>query len=183
MKKALPLIIGILAFCLLLGGYFALKQSDQKREAKEAAKDSLYNYNVEDITKLSFVGAENEELVLSQQDGVWSLKSASDVQVSADKVQQLLSSINALTVTNTLQNVEDLAEYGLTESAQVVSFTAADTEVVLHIGSYNSTTASQYVYLNDDTSVIYAVDAQLTDVFNISISDLHEAGTADTQTE
>lgn len=183
MKKALPLIIGILAFCLLLGGYFALKQNNQKQEEKEAAKDSLYNYNVEDITKLSFVGTENEELVLSQQDGVWSLENASAVQVSADKVQELLSSINTLTVTNTLQNVEDLAEYGLTEPAKVVSFTAADTEVVLHIGSYNNTTASQYVYLNDDTSVIYAVDAQLTDVFNVSISDLQEEETTDTQSE
>lgn len=183
MKKALPLIIGILAFCLLLGSYFALKKNNQKKEAKEAAKEILYNYNIEDITRLSFTNDENEELTFNLSDGVWNLENSTDVQISTTKLEALLSKVNTLTVTNTLENVEDLESYGLAVPANCVTFTAADTEVVLYIGNYNSTTSSQYVYLNDDTSVIYAVAAELTDVFNVHASSLMEEETDSTQTE
>lgn len=182
MKKALPLIIGILAFCLLLGGYFALKQNNQKKEEKEAEEDMLYNYNLQDITGLSFTNADKKELVLGLEDGIWKLEDSVDVQISTAKVEELLNKVKALTVSNTLQNVEDLEAYGLADPANRVTFTAADTKVVLCIGNYNGTTSSQYVYLNDDTSVVYAVRADLTGVFNVDVAALTEEAD-DTQTE
>lgn len=182
MKKALPLIIGILAFCLLLGGYFALKQNNQRKEQKEAEEEMLYNYNLQDITGLSFTNADKEELILSLEDGTWKLENSANTQISTVKVEGLLNKVKMLTVANKLENVDDLEAYGLAEPANRVTFTAADTKVVLCIGNYNGTTSSQYVYLNDDTSVIYAVKADLTGVFNVDVAALTEEAD-DTQTE
>lgn len=172
MKKALPIIIGILAFCLLLGGYFALKQNNRKKAEKEAEQEMLYNYDVQDITAFSFTNAENEELVFNLIDGAWELDGAADTQISTAKIEELLNKVKALTLSNTLQNVEDLEAYGLASPAHRVTFTAAGTNVTICIGNYNGTTSSQYVYLNDDTSVVYAVNADFTGVFDVDAAAL-----------
>lgn len=182
MKKALPLIIGIIVFCLLLGGYFALREDNRRKEEQERAQEFLYNYASGDITALSFTNAEEAELTLELLDGVWKLKGSGDTQISAAKVEELLDKVKTLTVSNTLQNVEDLEPYGLAKPSNRVAFTAAGTEVSLCIGAYNATTASQYVYLNDDTSTVYAVNAELTGVFNVDASGLTEEE-GDTQAE
>ncbi len=181
MKKAAPLMIGIIIFILLFAGYLFLKQKNAADAEVQA--DVLYSYSTDDITQFSFVDTDGETLSFTLSDDGWIYDASSDYEISEDEVTSLLSNVASMNVNNTLQDVSDLADYGLATPSNRVSFTAGEATVTIYIGDYNATTESQYIYLNDDTSVIYAVETDLTTTFQIGIDALvaEEETTEDTE--
>lgn len=181
MKKALPLIIGVILFALLLMGYWMLKQKNEKDA--ETVEDTLYTYAVDDISQFSFLNTNGDTLSFTRTDDGWVYDDSDDYQISEEKVTSLLNTVASLTLKNTLQDISDLEAYGLATPLNRVSFTVGDTAVVVCIGNYNTTTESQYIYLNDDTSVVYAVQTDLTGTFQTDITELvaEEDTTEDTE--
>ncbi len=182
MKKALPIIIGLLVFAGLLGGYFVLKQNNEKAEKAEAEKDTVYSYDTADITELTFSNASGE-VKLTKADDAWSCETQTDTAIDADKVSTLLDMVCELEIKKDLGKVDSLSDYGLETPSATITFTAADQTVSVAVGDFNDTSDSQYVYIDGDNEHVYAVSKNLGEFGTKTIADVTEDTTEDSTEE
>ena len=173
MKKALPMIIGILVFAALLGGYFVLKQNNEKAEQAKEAKDTVFSYDTADMTALTFANASGE-VQLTKSGDTWSCAAQADVAIDADQVSTLLDMIHELEIKKDLGKVDSLSDYGLEDPSATITFTAADKTVSIAVGDFNDTSDSQYVYVDDDSTHVYAVSQSLVEFGTKTIADVTE---------
>ena len=92
--------------------------------------------------------------------------------LDSTKVGALASSITGVTVTQQIDSVTDLSQYGLDEPSITGSYTDTDGKTTsFTIGNTNTAASVVYLYLGDDTSTVYAVSTSISDYLTKGISD------------
>lgn len=172
-KQWLPIVLGIFVLILFTGGYVVLKQYNEQQADADSSEAILFSFVDADVTDLQFLDTSGQLLHLSKQDGTWlNVADTEHCTLVEESVQNLLTAINGLVVFKQFENVASLADYGLETPVNTVTLTVAGETYVLDIGNYNTTTSNQYVLLNEDKNIIYAVDTSLIGIFDVDIFDL-----------
>ncbi len=171
-KKKSPLLILIGVLVILCGIYVLLKlqsSGDAAADEESAENDVIYEIAADNIEQLSFYIAD-EEYTFLQEDSSWTLKGYDDYPVDSDQIGNLTGAISSVKANRTLEDVDDLSEYGLENPTDVVTIIDTDgNETTISIGDTNISTSDCYIYLNDEKETVYTVSGDLATVFSGSL--------------
>lgn len=173
MKKNKIIKIGVVfvIFLLLVVVYLLLKGHNQKAEkqADETSENVIIDIKAEDIKDLSFT-IKNEQMKFIKDENSWTLDQDAEFPVDSEQMTVLTDALSNVSASRTLEDVDDLGEYGLLEPSNKITITqTSEDSTSITIGDTNSVTGDCYIYLNNDVKVVYTVDSDLATVFNGSL--------------
>lgn len=186
MKKKSVKLLSSLVVLALLGGTYAgvriyVEQQEKKESEAEEAENRdivLFSASADSLETISFLIDEQEvEFDYDADKDLWTKRDEANFPVSQDKLSEAAGAVSGINADRVLENVENLAEYGLDAPENTVSVTAGDEEsITLRIGDENESVSQYYVSTDDETKV-YLVASSLIEPFLGSLYDYAEGGT------
>lgn len=114
----------------------------------------------------------------------WICDEDRSVDIDADKVSTMVGKVASLTSENKIENVEDIAQYGLDAPSLTILVSDGTTSYTLLIGDYNETTYTYYMCLESDKSTVYTTDsATITSFRNNTLEDITAEEETETESE
>ena len=168
--KQILALVGVLAVCI--GAYAGLRAWNAGAEAREEAA-AVYVAQLTDVTTLSFDHG-GGMLAFTKSGETWTLDGDADFPVDGTYLDSLASSLEHVKAERTLEDPDELADYGLEEPAYTLTAGTADGEsVTLYLGDLDSSTANRYAMREGDAR-IYTVSATLATLMDYDLLDLME---------
>ena len=173
-KRGLKIAGGVLLLVVLLAVYLLLKNHNAQAEQEAGSTEEEEGVEIaavaaDDISRLTFE-ISGEDVSWVHGDDGWSLETDSSFPVDQDQMTNLTNQLESITASRTLENVENLDEYGLSVPSNVIQVEETDgSSLKITIGDQNSSTGDCYIYLNDDTQTVYTVASALQTVFSGSL--------------
>ncbi len=160
MKKKMIILLGaVVILAALIGVYFVVKGNS---DSGEEQNETLLELTADRIQTISWTPENGETLSFRRVDGQWSYEEDPAFKVDQTAMNTLCSGVTGITVYQTMEDVTDLAQYGLDTPEYVLKVTDTEgtvTEVAL--GDDNDAVNSLYVYKDGDTKTVYSVMASL----------------------
>lgn len=163
-KKLLGLL---LAFVLLMGGALLAKGLDQ--ENQEAETSPLLTLNDQTVTSLTWTYGE-ETLTFTRTDGAWSYSEDPAFPLDESCLTAMTETLAGLTSQKTIQDPQDLAQYGLDTPVCTIEVVSGDRTTQLAIGDESALDGLRYLSAGADQ--VYLVDPALLDTFSYGLYDL-----------
>lgn len=108
---------------------------------------------------------------MRKKDDSWVKKDETAFPVNQTTLDSAASAIETVEADRVLEDVEDLAEYGLDSPSNTVTVDTADGTTKLNIGDENTSTNQYYISRADDDSTVYVVAADTVSPFMNSLYD------------
>ncbi|PWE87874.1 hypothetical protein LG34_01265 [Eubacterium ramulus] len=103
------------------------------------------------------------------------------MQIDADKMKTMLSSLGSMTADSTVENPEDVSEYGIDQPTQQVTLNFSDgSERTLTFGTENEIVGGTYVQVSGDDNVYLVGSSYVNTTLNKGVDDLKVDDTDDT---
>ncbi len=162
-QRTLRLISAAAVLALLCLCLFLLRRRNRAESEQASERDMIIPWTVDQMKRIS-VGTEGKELVFEKEAGLWKCLSDPDLHPDQTKVGVLASSVTGVPVSQVLEDVDDLAPYGLEapEKTLAVRKIGDGEEIVLRIGGINDTTMDVYCMEEGSEDTVYAVSTALT---------------------
>ncbi len=170
-KKMLALLI---VLAVMLGGYYAVKQSNQTTSVSETSGTfDLTAKTADDLTGISWT-TEDTTLAFTLNDaGEWTTTDTPAWPVDQSAVQALADKLLALQGTRKLEDVTSLADYGLDAPTITVTATWKDASTTTYtMGDATPFADGYYLKLSTQDDVIYTIATSLSTTFNKTQKDL-----------
>ena len=110
-------------------------------------------------------------MTFEKKDDSWVKKDETAFPVNQTTLDSAASAIEKVEADRVLEDVEDLAEYGLDSPSNTVTVDTADGTTKLNIGDENTSTNQYYISRDDDDSTVYVVAADTVSPFMNSLYD------------
>ena len=118
---------------------------------------------------------------MTKTDDTWSCNADPTVQIDADKMKTMLSSLGSMTADSTVENPEDVSEYGIDQPTQQVTLNFSDgSEKTLTFGTENEIVGGTYVQVSGDDNVYLVGSSYVNTTLNKGVDDLKVDDTDDT---
>lgn len=168
MKKQLILIltlillVGITAGVLLLVSNMETKQNEEK--ARTEQEKILISLNSNDINKINIETSDNTYSAYLNDDGKWELENKLDFEINTYFLNSLASQLSNLTAEDIICPLSEanLADYGLSDPANVITLHTNDTTNVINVGNVSATGDFYYVTI-DGRDNVYGVSSDYAD--------------------
>ena len=175
-KKGITLIAGIVLLVLLVLLYLMLHSGNKDGEdtEEEVKTSSVAALEEADMASVSF-GAKDNMLTFIQEDNIWYLEADKNFPVDQPSLSDLLSKLSDVQALRTIEEPENLGEYGLEDPQTSIIVTGTDGEKTsFYIGDDNTVVSGCYMYLNDASDRVYLIDSELKTSFLCGLYDLAE---------
>lgn len=196
-NKTVKMLLAAAILVVCCGAYAGVKSYVSSQEQKEAEAEeeeesvTVFSASSDDIQSLGFL-VDDTETTFEKDGDTWIKKDETDFPVDQTTLDNAASAIVSVDADRVLEDVEDLAEYGLEEPSNqiyIVSQTEADTEetdpeesdtkeesteavtTVFYVGDENQSTGQYYVRKDDDKKTVYLVDSSYVEPFAKSLYD------------
>ena len=160
--------LGILAGILAILGVAALCVALISPKNKEEAPEITYlvrKIPTEKITELRWdYGGEEITLRRENSDGEWKLPGRAEISVEQGIVKEMLAAVAEVSAFRRLENVENLAQYGLSPANLTVTVVAGE-ETTFLIGNENGAAGGFYLQVAGEEAVVYLSDNALSEPF------------------
>lgn len=176
-KQKRQLLVLLLALVALGGTFFGVKKYNELQENRPAEEEEqiiIVNVAESDMIRLSYV-YEGETYCLEKKDGVWHPAGDSTRKVKDYYIGLMAKKMAPLTATQTLENVTDLAEYGLEEPLRTIILETATQKFQINVGDNNSLTGNCYIQVTDRPETVYIVNQAYIERYNHALEDILEA--------
>lgn len=185
-NKTVKMILAVAVLCVCCGAYAGVKTYVAHQEQKESEEESEENTSVftasaDDIKSLDFM-VDDTETTFEKDDDNWVKKDEADFPVNQSTMDSAASSVASVESDRVLENVDDLAEYGLDSPSNTIKIVTKsdsedgdDTTTTLYVGDENSSTSQYYVRKDDDEKTVYLVDASCIESFTKTLYDYAQA--------
>ena len=187
MKKQRKQIVVLLVILIVLAVLFLCVKQYNKAQAEkpvESDKQIILDVNSDDIVRYSY-DYEGETYTFEKEDDTWYYADDHSVKLLQYRTGNMTEGVAPLEVTQVIENVSDLSQYGLTEPQRTISYETATGSYILYVGDKNEVTGSYYVSMPSETTV-YVGAATDSNKFNTSLEDLidtSEEESAETSSE
>ena len=174
MKKSTKLVSAVVVLAVLGGVYVGLNTYVSKEEktesSEEESKTEVFSVKTDDIKSLEFI-VDKKDVTFEKKDDSWVKKDETAFPVNQTTLDSAASAIETVEADRVLEDVENLAEYGLDSPSNTVIVDTADGTTKLNIGDENTSTNQYYISRDDDDSTVYVVAADTVSPFMNSLYD------------
>ncbi|MBQ6788053.1 MAG: DUF4340 domain-containing protein [Lachnospiraceae bacterium] len=170
-KQKKQLILLIILFVMAVTAFGIVSKMSEEEESKEAVNYTVTNLEAEAVNKLTFTN-ETGTYILTKQDGIWSYEGDKTLDLDEEAVQTMVGKVGNLTSENCIEQVEDLALYGLDVPEITILVSDGTDSYTLFIGNYNEVTYTQYLCLESDMETVYTTTSYQISSFKNGIDDL-----------
>ena len=175
MKKSTKLVSAVVVLAVLGGVYVGLntyvsKEEKAESSSEEESKTEVFSVKTDDIKSLEFI-VDKKEVTFEKKDDSWVKKDETAFPVNQTTLDSAASAIETVEADRVLEDVENLAEYGLDSPSNTVIVDTADGTTKLNIGDENTSTNQYYISKDDDDSTVYVVAADTVSPFMDSLYD------------
>ena len=175
MKKSTKLVSAVVVLAVLGGVYVGLntyvsKEEKAESSSEEESKTEVFSVKTDDIKSLEFI-VDKKEVTFEKKDDSWVKKDETAFPVNQTTLDSAASAIETVEADRVLEDVENLAEYGLDSPSNTVIVDTADGTTKLNIGDENTSTNQYYISRDDDDSTVYVVAADTVSPFMYSLYD------------
>ncbi|MDO4805061.1 MAG: DUF4340 domain-containing protein [Lachnospiraceae bacterium] len=174
MKKKIMVLAGaVVLLAVLVGVYFVV---NGKADAEKEAAETLLDLTADRIQAISWTPEGGDALSFHRVDGQWSYDGDKDFKVDQTAMNTVCSGVTGITLYQTMEDVTDLAQYGLDTPEYMLEITDTEGKTTeIAIGADNEAVSSLYVYKDGDKSKVYAVMASLKTSIAKQLADLEAA--------
>ena len=181
-NKTVKMILAVAVLTVCCGAYAGVKtyvshQEQKESEAESEENTSVFTASADDIKSLAFM-VDDTETTFEKKDDSWVKKDDTDFPVNQSTLDSAASSVTSVESDRVLEDVDDLAEYGLDSPANIIKIVTKsededgdDTTATLYVGDENSSTSQYYVRKDDDEKTVYLVDSSCVEPFTKTLYD------------
>ena len=181
-KQWIILVIALAAIVAASAGLKGYQKKQDQKAAQQEEDEKVYalQFASDDVTGISYEYS-GETLEFTKMDDTWSCNADPTVQIDADKMKTMLSSIGSMTADSTVENPEDVSEYGIDQPTQQVTLNFSDgSEKKVTFGSTNEIVGGTYVQVSGDDNVYLVGSSYVNTTLNKGVDDLKVDETDDT---
>lgn len=181
-KKSIQLVVLVGVLVLLLAGYFILTsvtggEDDTVQDSDTAAQTyTVCTVDRSTVSKIAYTYGGSEYVYTLKTDSTgWEWSENPALPLDNSYFAAMVTAFTELTSTVKLTDItaEQLAEYGLSDSADTVCFTDGVSGVrTYRMGIRNSFNGKLYFCCESDLGTVYMVDASLPDAFAYTAYDM-----------
>ena len=170
MKRGKKLLLLTLVLVLMAGVALAVRKLTPKsKEADTGSEEiSIFSVDTESVTKLTWTYQGETVALVDAGDG-WMYENDRDFPLDESRLNTMLNALGEITASKTIENVEDLGQYGLEEPVCSISVTAGKTSEI-RLGDETGLGGQRYLSLGDGS--VYLVDASLLSSFSYGLYDI-----------
>ena len=181
-NKTVKMILAVAVLAVCCGAYAGVKtyvshQEQKESEAESEENTSVFTASADDIKSLDFM-VDDTETTFEKKDDSWVKKDDTDFPVNQSTLDSAASSVTSVESDRVLEDVDNLAEYGLDSPANTIKIVTKsededgdDTTATLYVGDENSSTSQYYVRKDDDEKTVYLVDSSCVEPFTKTLYD------------
>ena len=181
-NKTVKMILAVAVLAVCCGAYAGVKtyvshQEQKESEAESEENTSVFTASADDIKSLDFM-VDDTETTFEKKDDSWVKKDDTDFPVNQSTLDSVASSVTSVESDRVLEDVDNLAEYGLDSPANIIKIVTKsededgdDTTATLYVGDENSSTSQYYVRKDDDEKTVYLVDSSCVEPFTKTLYD------------
>ena len=181
-NKTVKMILAVAVLAVCCGAYAGVKtyvshQEQEESEAESEENTSVFTASADDIKSLDFM-VDDTETTFEKKDDSWVKKDDTDFPVNQSTLDSAASSVTSVESDRVLEDVDNLAEYGLDSPANIIKIVTKsededgdDTTATLYVGDENSSTSQYYVRKDDDEKTVYLVDSSCVEPFTKTLYD------------
>jgi hypothetical protein len=181
-NKTVKMILAVAVLAVCCGAYAGVKtyvshQEQKESEAESEENTSVFTASADDIKSLDFM-VDDTETTFEKKDDSWVKKDDTDFPVNQSTLDSAASSVTSVESDRVLEDVDDLAEYGLDSPANTIKIVTKsededgdDTTTTLYVGDENSSKSQYYVRKDDDEKTVYLVDSSCVEPFTKTLYD------------
>ena len=181
-NKTVKMILAVAVLTVCCGAYAGVKtyvshQEQKESEAESEENTSVFTASADDIKSLDFM-VDDTETTFEKKDDSWVKKDDIDFPVNQSTLDSVASSVTSVESDRVLEDVDNLAEYGLDSPANIIKIVTKsededgdDTTATLYVGDENSSTSQYYVRKDDDEKTVYLVDSSCVEPFTKTLYD------------
>ncbi len=176
MKKQKIQFLSLLAAAVLLCAAYAgirlYNENSEKKEAesKEAQTITVTDMEVSDISGFSYI-ADGKTLSFTKKEDGWQYDGDLALEIDSDAVETMLSKAVNVTAEESVEEYDNLSDFGLENPVNTITLKTADGETVLYVGNQNAITNQHYLKQEGDNR-IYLVGSAVATGFNSTVEDL-----------
>ena len=167
----------LLAMALGLGAYIYFVESDRPPGGTPEPRETVFDFESDDITRLSITAETDDRTVLEKTDDRWRLTEPFAGNVDVTEVVAMSSSLAALEMQRVVAEPEDapdLTVYGLAEPrVEVAVTTTTGVDARLLIGEQTPTGGDLYATIAESNRV-FLISGYLYSTFNRTTFDLRD---------
>lgn len=185
-KKKLQLFTLLLLLLAVAAAFIAVKTNQQSpSEEEETLEEETFPVTQIDSSKVKEIGiiGREETVNLIKEGQEWKCReeasseaSSEEVSIDSSLVEDFLTKASQITASEKIEDVTDLAQYGLKEPAVNITLQWDDNMYIIKLGDYNSIIGSYYLSLNEEM-VVYTVDGSVYYGLNKKLEDFKKMET------
>ena len=167
-SKRLYILIGILAAAS--AATFAVTRMEDKKEQIKTSGEVVLEIDPESVDSLSWAYDGTTLSFHKNEDGTWLYDTDEAFPVDPEKIQALLEQFQAFSAAFTIENAEDLSQYGLDNPTCTITLTAGDDSYTIDLGSYS--TMDEQRYVSDGDGNVYLAVSDPLEEYDATLSDI-----------
>lgn len=178
-KQKRQLIVLLLLLLAVVVAYIGLRLYNRRQTEweEDGEKWQVTQDQAENITEFAFTN-ENGSFHFKKKNEAWYCKENEEISIDQTVLEDMIEKAVTVESSNKVENVQDMAQYGLEQPELTVSYTLESGEnKSLKIGDYNQTIYLYYLCLDGETNV-YTIDSAWRTSF---MKDLEDIKTVETQ--
>ncbi|MDE6432714.1 MAG: DUF4340 domain-containing protein [Lachnospiraceae bacterium] len=165
--KRRNLILLVLLMIALISVYYVIRYNnlEKQEEQNTDASEKVLSLELSDVVFIQF-DLDGQQVIFVKDGDTWKLSGDDSFRVNASAVESVILALTDMTSERTLEEITDLAEYGLDDPVQVVVLKSQEgTSCNIYFGRSNETTGNDYVCLDDDKTRVYTVSSSVAQTF------------------
>mgnify|MGYP002611191086 CR=1 FL=1 len=181
-KQWIILVIALAAIVAASAGLKGYQKKQDQKAAQQEEDEKVYalQFTSDDVTGISYEYS-GETLEFTKTDDTWSCNADPTVQIDADKMKTMLSSLGSMTADSTVENPEDVSEYGIDQPTQQVTLNFSDgSEKTLTFGTENEIVGGTYVQVSGDDNVNTTLNKGVDD---LKVDDTDDTTSSSSETD
>ncbi len=181
-KRWIILVIALVAIVAASAGMNGYQKKQDQKAAQQEEDEKVYalQFASDDVTGISYEYS-GEILEFTKTDDTWSCNADPTVQIDADKMKTMFSSLGSMTADSKVENATDLSQYGLDAPTQEATIQFSDgSEKTVTFGSTNEIVGGIYAQVSGDDNVYLVGSSYVNTTLNKGVDDLKVDETDDT---
>lgn len=168
MKRKKTLLILCVILVVAIVAIIIEQAVKQHIDTVNTIDEEVFTITEDDLTQVE-ISYGDDDIVLLQNDGVWTYSEDEDFPVDQDFVADLLGYFESVHASFIIDDVEDYDQYGLESPEATLTFTTADGDSVITFGTYSTIDEKRYICV--DGGSVYLIDDDLLEYVSATVED------------